>query len=149
MLARDLVSAGHAVRGTTRSAARVAAIENAGAEATLADPDRVATLVGAFDYVSVVCILLGSAAGTASEVEALHGTRLEMLLTKLVDTTARGVVYECRGSVDPRILAGGAERVRAYAERSLAGYALLDADPGVPATWVTAAREAVDQLTRL
>jgi hypothetical protein len=145
-LARELACAGHAVRGTTRSAGRLEEIEAAGAEAVLADPDRVATLVSAFDHVGAVCVLLGSAAGSSSELQALHGPRLEMLLTKLVDTTVRGVVYETRGSVDPVVLASGAERVRSYARRSLAAYALLDADPASPSAWLTAAVQAVDQV---
>jgi hypothetical protein len=145
-LAGKLREAGVAVRGTTRSAERLAEIEAAGVQAVLADPDRVATLVPAFEHVSVVCVLLGSAAGTPDAVRALHGTRLEMLLTKLVDTTARGVVYESRGSVDDAVLAGGAERVRGFAERSLARYALLEADPGDPTAWVTAAASAVRQV---
>ncbi|MBV8432533.1 MAG: NAD(P)H-binding protein [Solirubrobacterales bacterium] len=146
LLARELRASGHAVRGTTRSAERLGEIEAVGAEAVLADPDRVATLMSAFEHVSVVCVLLGSAAGPDAEVAALHGTRLEMLLTKLVDTTARGVVYEARGSVDAEVLAAGAERVRRFAERSLAGYALVEADPARPSLWVTAAGEAVDQV---
>jgi hypothetical protein len=146
MLARELVAAGHMVRGTTRSSARMGEIEAAGAEAVLADPDRVATLVAAFDHVSVVCLLLGSAVGPAAQIEALHGTRLEMLLMKLVDTTARGVVYEMRGSVDPETLAAGANRVRAYARRSLATHSLLDADPVSPSAWLAAAMEAVGRV---
>lgn len=149
LLARELASAGHAVRGTTRSASRLAEIEAAGAEPVLADPDRVSTLVSAFDHVTVVCVLLGSAVGSADAVAALHGTRLDMLLAKLVDTTARGVVYESRGSVAPAVLADGAERVRTYARRSLATYALLDADPASPSSWVSAGVEAVNQVTGL
>jgi hypothetical protein len=72
-----------------------------------------------------------------------------MLLTKLVDTTARGVVYEARGSVDTAVLAHGSERVRSFADRSLASYALLDADPASPATWVAAAVAAVHQVMGL
>ncbi len=67
-----------------------------------------------------------------------------MLLTKLVDTTARGVVYEARGSVDASILSAGADRVRSFAQRSLAAYALLRADPGSPPEWLAAAVEAVE-----
>jgi len=149
MLARELASGGHAVRGTTRAPDRLVEIEASGAEAVLADPDRIATLVSSFDHVSVVCILLGSALGSAAELAALHGTRLEMLLTKLVDTTARGVVYEARGSVEAGVLAGGTERVRAFAERSLAACALIEAEPALPAAWLAAAVEAVDAVVPL
>ena len=144
LLSRELVRRGQAVRGTTREPARLAGIEAAGAEAVRADPDRVATLVSALDHVSVVCVLLGSAAGSPEQVAALHSTRLEMLLTKIVDTTVRGVVYEARGSVDAAVLAAGAARVRAFGERSSAGWELLDADPADHVAWPAAAVAAID-----
>jgi hypothetical protein len=145
VLAGALISRGHVVRGTTRRRERRAELEAIGVEPVLADPDRVATLVSAFEHVTVVCLLLACASGSAEELRALHGSRLEMLLTKLVDTTVRGVVYEARGSVAPELLADGAARVRAYAARSLASYALLDADPRDPDSWCEAARAAVDR----
>jgi uncharacterized protein YbjT (DUF2867 family) len=146
LLAGELVKDGHAVRGTTRERARVAAIEEAGAEAVVGDPDRVATLVAALDHVTVLCILLGSAAGTPQQLAALHGTRLEMLLTKSVDTTARGVVYEAAGTVEPSVLRAGAERIRAFGERSLVGVEVLEADPCDDARWLAAALAAVRRL---
>jgi uncharacterized protein YbjT (DUF2867 family) len=146
VLARQLRAAGHAVRGTTRAPERLGEIAAAGAEPVLADPDRVATLVPAFEHVTVVCVLLGSAVGSAAEVAAVHGTRLEMLLTKLVDTTARGVVYEAVGSVDASVLAAGAERVRSFARRSLASYALVESDPAIVDTWLEAAVGAVEDI---
>jgi uncharacterized protein YbjT (DUF2867 family) len=145
-LARELVERGHAVRGTTREPSRVPAIEAAGAEAVVADPDRVATLVGSLDHVTVVCVLLGSATGSDEELAALHGPRLEMLLTKVVDTTARGVVYEAAGTVEEATLRGGAERVRGFGVRSLAAIAMLQADPGDHDAWLRAALDAVGQI---
>jgi hypothetical protein len=145
MLARELRARGHAVRATTREPGQLAAIEAAGAEGVLADPDRVATLVAALEHVTVACILLGSASGAADQLAALHGSRLEMLLTKMVDTTVRGVVYEACGTVDPGVLSGGAGRVRAFGERSLAGWALLEADPAYHQRWLDAALVAVDR----
>ena len=91
-LARALVADGHAVRGTTRDAARTAAIAEAGAEPYVGDPDRIGTLMGALSGVTVICWLLGSVAAPD-----LHDGRLRMLFEKLVDTPVRGVVYE-RGS---------------------------------------------------
>jgi uncharacterized protein YbjT (DUF2867 family) len=88
-LARELVAAGHAVRGTTRSQERAAAIAEAGAEPYLGDPDRIGTLMGALAGVTVVCWLLGD----VPEPD-LHAGRLRMLFEKLVDTPVRGVVYE-------------------------------------------------------
>jgi uncharacterized protein YbjT (DUF2867 family) len=146
MLSRELIRRGHAVRGTTRDLGRVAEITAAGAEAVVADPDRVATLVGALDHVTVACVLLGSARGAAESLAALHSSRLEMLLTKIVDTTVRGVVYEARGSVDAGLLEHGAARLRAFADRSRAKWALLEADPADRAVWVAAASEAVDSV---
>jgi len=143
MLARRLGASGHAVRGTTRNPAGLSAIERAGAEAVLADPDRVATLVGALEHVTVACILLGSAVGSPEQLAALHGSRLEMLLTKMVDTTVRGVVYEARGTVEEAVLAGGAQRARAFATGASAGCALLEADPSDLHAWLEDAVEAV------
>jgi hypothetical protein len=134
------------VRGTTRVPERLVEIEAVGAEPVLADPDRVATLLPAFEHVTVVCVLLGSAVGSPSEVAALHGTRLEMLLTKLVDTTARGVVYEAGGSLDAALLAAGAERVRSFARRSLASYALVEANPALVEAWLEAAVGGVEDV---
>jgi hypothetical protein len=133
------------VRGTTRERARLAEIEATGAEPVLADPDRVATLIEALDHVTVVCILLSSATGPPEQLRALHGSRLEMLLTKLIDTTARGVVYEARGTVGDRVLAEGARQVQEFATRSHARAVLLDADQGQFEAWVASAMDAVER----
>ena len=92
---------GHSVRGTTRAAEGALQIEAAGAEAAVADPDRLGTILPLLEGVSVVCWLLGSAAGEAESVAALHGPRLRSLQEKLVDSGVRGLVYEAAGSVDP------------------------------------------------
>ena len=88
-LAAALAGQGHAVRGTTRDAARARDIEAAGVEAVVADPDRLATLVPHLEGVTAACWLLGSV-----DEETLHGPRLETFLEHLVDTPVRGVVYE-------------------------------------------------------
>jgi hypothetical protein len=88
-LARELVAAGHAVRGTTRDEANAEAIAAAGAEPYVGDPDRIGTLMDALTGVTVVCWLMGTVT-----VPELHGPRLRMLFEKLVDTPVRGVVYE-------------------------------------------------------
>jgi uncharacterized protein YbjT (DUF2867 family) len=146
LLAAELIAAGHVVRGTTRDPARARAIEAVGTEAVVADPDRVASMMGALRQVSVVTILLGSAIGERTELEALHGSRLEMLLTKLVDTTVRGVVYEARGSVDQELLDAGAQQVRAFAEDTHAGCRILEADPLDPVAWLVEAAAAVEEM---
>jgi nucleoside-diphosphate-sugar epimerase len=145
-LARELRRRGHAVRGTTRDPGAVAEIERSGAEAFVGDPDRVATLAPALEHVSVAVILLGSVSGPAEQLAALHGSRLEMLLTRMLDTTVRGVVYESAGSVEASILDGGAERVRWACERSLIPYLLLDADPADHRRWLAAASAAAEGI---
>lgn len=124
-LARDLVQQGHVVRGTTRQAETLPAISAAGAEGLLADPDRIATIVPALDHVTVIILLLGSASGSDEQLRALHGPRLEMLLTKILDTTVHGIVYEAEGSVDPALLTEGAARVERVCAQSRIGCAML------------------------
>ena len=88
-LTRDLVAEGHAVRSVTRSEEHRSAIEAAGAECWIGDPNVVGTLRYALDNVTLLVHLLG-----ASDDEDLHGSRLHMLLERTIDTTVRGVVYE-------------------------------------------------------
>jgi uncharacterized protein YbjT (DUF2867 family) len=116
-LGRSLLDEGWAVRGTSRSEAGLAAIEAAGIEPALADPDRPATLLELVGDVAVVHWLLGSARGDAESLAAIHGSRLERFLEHLVETPVRRFVYEAAGSVDSAILAGGAEIARAAGER--------------------------------
>lgn len=136
---------GHAVRATTRDPARLPAIEEAGAEAIVGDPDRVATVAPAFEHVGAAVILLGSASGRPDSIAALHGTRLDMLLLRMLDSTVRGIVYEATGSVDEAILRAGAERVREFCEGSRIPYALLDGSTG---DWPGGAADAVEAVLR-
>ncbi len=140
-MARELIGRGHAVRGTTRDSHRAPAIESAGAEAVIADPDRVVTLAPAFEHIAVACLLLGSASDAA-----VHGPRLEMLLTRLVDTTMRGIIYETRGSAGSDLLGAGGARVAAFCEDARIPYVLLDVDPADHRGWTEAAAAAVDQV---
>ena len=135
-LARALVERGHTVRGTTRDPDRVGEIEAAGAEAVVADPDRVGSLADALGHVSAAVLLLGSAQGSAEALRELHGPRLKALLTRMVDTTVHGVVYEARGTVDPDLLRAGADELKAFGGRSRARVAVLEADPGAPEVWL-------------
>jgi hypothetical protein len=98
------------VRGTTRTAARSEAIAASGAEPVIADPDRVATVAPALAGVGVVCMLLGAATGPADSVAALHGPRLEMLLTRIVDAPVRAFVYE--GDAGAELASSVCERSR-------------------------------------
>jgi hypothetical protein len=145
-LTRVLRERGHAVRATTRDPARRAELEAAGAEPFVADPDRVGTLWPAMAHVGVACLLLGSAVGSEAAIAALHSTRLDMLLEKMIDTTVRGVVYETRGTVAPDVLAAGAQRVRYWCDRSLIPYVLLDADPAEHSSWPQAAADGLERV---
>lgn len=145
-LARALTAEGHAVRAVTRDETRRPAIEAAGAECWIGNPDVVGTLRYALDNVTILLWLLGTAAGSPEDVAALHGSRLRMMLDKTTDTTVRGVVYEAAGTVDRAALdAGVAEVLRAH-ELNEIPYALLEADPADAGSWLTAARDAIDGL---
>jgi nucleoside-diphosphate-sugar epimerase len=96
-LARELIGAGHVVRGTTRDPERLPAIEAAGAEAELADPYRLATVMPLLDGASAVLWLMGTANGAGDRADAVHASRLESMLELIVDTHARGFVYETGG----------------------------------------------------
>jgi len=122
-LARELVAAGHAVRGTTRDPARTEAIAAAGAEPYVGDPDRIGTLMGALAGVTVVCWLFGRVPDPD-----LHGGRLRMLLFKLVDTPVRGVVYETALPAGEAIARDAAERWRIPVEVVAAGGARAAVD---------------------
>jgi 3-hydroxyisobutyrate dehydrogenase-like beta-hydroxyacid dehydrogenase len=142
-LAAALLADGHAVRGTTRGAG-LAEIDAAGAEAVLADPDRLGTVMAQLAGVTAACWLMGSATGeTAAD---LHGPRLETLLERLVDTPVRGIVYEAAGSVDPGLLAGGAAAVREAAGRWRMGAEVVEADPADRAAWLAGMKAAVERL---
>jgi hypothetical protein len=137
---------GHAVRITTRTEAGRAGIEAAGAECWVGTPDRVASLRYALEGVTILCWLLGTAAGTAEEVAALHGPRLEFMLSQVIDTTVRGVVYEAAGTVGPGVLAAGARLVGERTAFNAVPHRLVGADPADAAAWVGEARAAIDGL---
>jgi NAD(P)H-binding len=145
-LARELVAEGHAVRAVTRRPEARAAIEAAGAECWIGDPDVIGTLRYALDNVTVLLWLLGTATGAAEPVAALHGSRLRMMLDKTADTTVRGVVYEAAGTVAADVLAGGVDEVRRARRTNEIPYALVEVDRSDAAAWVTAARRAIDAL---
>jgi uncharacterized protein YbjT (DUF2867 family) len=145
-LARAVRADGHAVRGTSRTDARRADIEAAGAEFHRGDPDRIATLTYALDNATILCWLMGSATGAPEAVAALHGSRLRFLLERTIDTTVRGVLYEAAGTVDPTLLRAGADIVRRACGYSEIPFRVLDADPADRAGWVAGARGLVGEL---
>src|SRR3954465_10367724 len=89
-----LLAEGWEVRGTSRREEGMAAIEAAGIEPALADPERPATVLDLVADVATLYWLLGSATGEPEIVEAIHGPRLERLLERLVETPVRRFVYE-------------------------------------------------------
>jgi hypothetical protein len=143
-LARDLGAEGHAIRAVTRTEAHRAAIEAAGAECVIADPDRIGSLRYALDNVTLVLWLLGTAAGP--NVADLHGSRLAMMLERTIDTTARGIVYEAAGTVAPEVLAAGRALVEGVAGYNAIPLRVLEADPADRPAWGAAARAAVESL---
>ncbi len=124
----ELAGLGWQVRGTSRSPEGTAAIDAAGIEAAEADPDRPGTVLDLCGDVAVVVWLLGSAAGQADAVSAIHGPRLERLLEKLVDSPVRGFAYESAGSVDAELLATGRRIVERAGERWRIPVAFLTSD---------------------
>ncbi|MBX5442381.1 MAG: NAD(P)H-binding protein [Solirubrobacteraceae bacterium] len=130
-LARALRAEGHAARVTTRDPGRRSAIAAAGAEAVVADPDRIGTLRDALDGVTVLLWLLGTV-----DDEALHGPRWRMMLERTIDTTVRGVVYE-RGTD------AGAALTRELATFNGIPHAVVDARA---ADWLGETRAAIARL---
>ena len=145
-LGAELAEAGWAVRGTSRGAAGLAAIEAAGIEPARADPLHPGTVLDLVGDVAVVVFLLGSAGGGEEDVAAIHGPRLEGLMERFVDTPVRGVVYEGAGSVAPELLTGGAEIVRLAGITWRIPFAVVDADPGDVPAWLAATTGAVAEV---
>jgi hypothetical protein len=132
----------HAIRGSTRSRERLSELETAGVEGVVADPDRLATLVGALSGVTVVCWLMGRATGSPE----VHGARLQTFIEHLVDTPVRGFVYEAAGSVDAAVLERGAQIVRAASQTWRIPSEIVTADPQAHKEWLEATRVAVGRL---
>ena len=145
-LARDLVADGHAVRAVTRREAGRAAIEAAGAECWIGDPDVVGTLRYALESVTILVWALGTATGSAERVAALHGRRLEMMLSKVIDTTVRGVVYEAAGTVAPAALAAGVAELERMGRLNEIPIAVVEADPADREAWIAATRQAIESM---
>jgi hypothetical protein len=163
-LAQRLAEGGHAVRITTRDESTRAAIEAVGAECWIGTPDRLATLRGALDRVTIACWLLARARGGPEQLGALHSSRLELFLTQAIDTTVRGFVYDAivpgedrgldpdRGAdtVTPEQLAGGARIVARLTALNAIPAVVLSDDP-LPASepcsaWVDRAGAGIDAL---
>lgn len=147
-LAAQLVKeGGHAVRITTRGEAGRAAIEATGAECLIGTPDRLATLRGALDGVTIACWMLATAQGDRAQVEALHGSRLESFLGQAIDTTMRGFVYESADATVAAEMHDAGERiVRRTGKRNAIPVAVLRVDIEDPEAWQAEAQAAVERL---
>ena len=141
-LAAALVADGHAVRGTTRDGARAAAIEESGAEAVVADPDRLGTLMPALAGVSAICWLMGG----AGDAPAVNGERLQTLTERLVDTHVRGLVYEAAGPAGAALLGPGAEIVRTAGAIWHMPVEVVTEDPADHGAWLAAMLAAVGRI---
>ena len=143
-----LAEAGWAVRGTTRDPACSAEIEASGIEAATADPLRPGTIFDLVGDVTVVHWLLGDAQGEPAELDALHGTSLEALLEKLVDTPVRGFVYEAAGGVPAGHLQRGAALVRSAADTWRIPVEIVTREPADYPQWLDAMAAATQRLLR-
>ena len=149
LLGGRLLEGGWAVRGTTRRQEDLAAIDESGIEAAIADPDRPDTLLDLVGDVAVVHWLLGSARGKPEAVAAIHGPRLERFLEKLVDTPVRGFVYEAAGTVAGDDLARGAEAARTAAATWRIPVEMVDAKPDQRQIWLQAMLSATRTVISL
>jgi hypothetical protein len=131
-LARSLVAEGHAVRAVTRDEGKRTRLEKASCECWIGDPDRIGTLRYALENATVLLWLLDTV-----DVPELHGSRLEMMLERTVDTTVRGVLYEGRR---------GEAVVQAAHDRHGIPIAFLEVDPDDTERWVAQARARIDEL---
>jgi glycine/D-amino acid oxidase-like deaminating enzyme len=146
-LAQALMDVGHPVRGTTRDPARVRELEAAGIEPAVGDPYRLATLLPHIANTSAMVWLMGSAAG--DEVEALHRTRLETTLERLVDSPVRGMVYEAAGTLPAELMREGAAAVRKAAVTWQMPNVVVEQDPSDHDAWLSAMLAAVEEVLAL
>ncbi len=134
-LGQQLLAEGWTVRGTSRREEGLAAIAAAGIEPALADPVRPGTILDLVGDITVVVWMLGSAEGSAEELAAIHGPRLDRTVERLVETPVRGFVYEAGGSVDPVLLARGHEALEAASEKWQFPLSTILVDPNDHSTW--------------
>jgi hypothetical protein len=154
-LAAELLAAGDAVRITTRTPERRGLIESAGAECWVGTPDRLETIRGALDGVTIACWMLAQARGEAEQVRGLHGSRLRFFWHQVIDTTVRGVLYDAswggaaevsRRAVAPELLDAGARLTRELTAHNAIPARVLACEHADDALWIAAARGAVEEL---
>lgn len=134
------------MRGTSRTDEGAAAIGQEGFEGVVADPDRLGTVLAQLEGVSVACWLMGSPNGSAEQLAALHGSRLQTMLERLVDTPVRGIVYEAQGTVHDHLLDRGAAAVNTAGSTWSMPVEVVRADPADTLAWTKAMRAAVARV---
>jgi hypothetical protein len=146
-LACRLVDEGHAVRVVVGEPDRREQVEATGAECLIGFPDRLVTLRGALEHVTIACWLLADASERPELARALHGPRLEQFIYSAIDSTVRGFIYEAGGDLlSPCVLATGRRLVSETAARNSIPAAILTADPLDPDAWQAQAWAAVMAL---
>jgi uncharacterized protein YbjT (DUF2867 family) len=145
-LGQRLAEQGWKVRGTSRGDEGLAAIEAAGLEAARVDPGRAGMLLDLVGDVTTIHWLLGSATGEPELVAALHGSQLERLLERLVESPVRGFVYEAAGTVPSSCLRGGEEIVRTAGARWRIPVGVVRSDPADSGGWLAAMLASTREL---
>ena len=130
------------MRIVTRTEAGRARIEAVGAECLIGDPNRLGTLRGVLEGVTVACWLLATAAGSPKQLHELHVSRLPAFLGQAIDSTMRGFVYEAPAATLTQALelAEGAQCVQALAQRNAIAATAITSDPRDADLWLRDAR---------
>jgi hypothetical protein len=148
-LAGALVGEGHAVRMVAADPSRRADVEKTGAECFLGSPNRLATMRGALEHVTVACWLVAGGAGRDDDpelVKALHGSRLEQFLSSAIDSTLRGFVYDATGGVRAEVTVEGERIVSETAARNSIPIAIVRGGVEGEDAWLTQTLAAVASL---
>jgi hypothetical protein len=135
LVGKRLLAEGWEVRGTSRTEDGFAAIEAAGIEPAFADPLQPHTVLELVGDVTIVLWPFASAKGPPEELSAIHGSRLERLMERLIETPVRGFVYEMKGTVNPILLEHGSEVLEAAGDTWHVGIACVFVDPRDPHDW--------------
>jgi hypothetical protein len=135
LVGKRLLAEGWEVRGTSRTEDGLTAIREAGIEPALADPLQPHTVLELVGDVTIVLWLFASAKGSPEELSAIHGSRLERLMERLIETPVRGFVYEMKGTVNPILLEHGSEVLEAAGDTWRVGISCVFVSPKDPHDW--------------
>jgi hypothetical protein len=93
---------------------------------------------------SAMVWLMGSASG--DDVKALHRTRLETVLERLVDSPVRGMVYEAAGTLPAVLMREGATAVRKASLTWQMPNVIVEQHPRDHDAWLAAMVAAVEEV---